>query len=160
MGAAPPEVNFSDLSNKPVETVRKLQHSPSRSLRVRRRGDEEDLVLTTASRAAQDDEVMSATTKIFLALMQHDPRVVTLVTEVLPEAFPWVRFLPKEDVQGFVVELVGTLKAADSLDNLAPVAQVIVGWRHTAEVYADPEVLAVLLHQDIEDFGPVPEPPA
>lgn len=158
MGAAL-EVNFSDLSNKPVETVRKLQRSPSRSLRVRRRGDEEDLVLTTASRADQVDEVMSATTKIFLALMQHDPTVVTLVIDVLPEAFPWVRFLPKQDVQAFVVDLVGTLKAAASLDNPAPVAQVVAAWRHTAEVYADPELLAVL-RKDGEDLGPVPAPSA
>jgi hypothetical protein len=157
VSAARPEVNFSDLSNKPVETVRKLLHSPTRSLRVHRRGDEEDLVLTTASRAAQVDEAMSATTKIVLALMEQ-PQVVTHVTEILPVAFPWVRFLPKEEVQAFVVDLVGTLKAADSLHNPVPVAQVITEWRHTAEVYADPEVLAILLRQDGEDFGPVPEP--
>src|SRR6266540_3872220 len=112
MGAAPPEVNFSDLSNKPLETVRKLQRSPTRSLRVHRRGDEEDLVLTTASRAEQVDEAMTATTRLFVALMEQ-PQVVTLVTEILPVAFPWVRFLPKEDVQGFVIDLVGTMKAAD-----------------------------------------------
>jgi hypothetical protein len=160
MSAAPPEVNFSDLSNKPVETVRKLQHSPTRSLRVHRRGNEEDLVLTTASRAEQVDEAMSATTKLFVALMEQ-PQVVTLVTEVLPVAFPWVRFLPKEDVQAFVVDLVGTLKAAESLDNPAPVAMVVTGWRHTAEIYADPELLAALTQDlDGEDFGPVPEPPA
>src|SRR4051812_27825543 len=95
------EVNFSELSNKPVETVTKLQRSPGHRLRIRRRGDEEDLVLTTASRAAQESEVASATTKMFLALMRHDDQARTLATEVLPEAFPWVHFLPTEDVRTF-----------------------------------------------------------
>src|SRR2546423_856090 len=151
------EVNFSELSNKPVETVAKLQRSPSRSLRVRRRGDDEDLVLVTARRAAEVTEVASATTRMFLALMKHDDQARTLATEVLPEAFPWVRFLPAEDVRTFVVELLETMRAAESLHNPAPVAQVVHSWRHTAEVYADPELLKILT-QDGEDFGPVPEP--
>ncbi len=107
-------------------------------MRVRRRGDEEDLVLTTVSRAEQVDEAMSATTKLVVALMEQ-PQVVTLVTEILPVAFPWVRFLPKEEVQAFAVDLVSTLKAADSLDNPAAVAMVVAGWRHTAEIHSDPE---------------------
>jgi hypothetical protein len=151
-----PEINFSDLSNKPVEAVRKLQASPTRSLRIHRRG-EEDLVLITAGRAAQCTEAASATTKLFLALMQHDDQVRTLVTEVIPTAFPWVRFLPKQDVHAFVVELVAALEGAESLQNPAPVAQVVTAWQHTAEVYADPELLTIL-RQDGEDFGPVPMP--
>lgn len=153
------EVNFSDLSNRPVDTVRKLQESPSRSVRVRRRGDEEDLVLVTASRAAEVREVVSTTTAIFVALMQHSPAVRDLVTDVLPTAFPWVRFLPREGVQTFVVELVDVLEAADSLGNPAPVSQLIAEWRHTAEIYADPELLAVL-RKDGEDLGEVPAPEA
>lgn len=151
-----PEVNFSELVNKPVETVRKLQRSQGRVVRVHRR-DGEDLVLATASRAAAETEVSSVTTKLFVALMQHDEGIRTLVTEALPSAFPWVRFLPKEDVQAFVVELVEILEAAESLGNPAPVAQVITAWRNTANVYADPELLAVL-QQEGEDLGRVDEP--
>ncbi len=159
MAIPTPEVNFSDLSNKPVETVRKLQQSTSRALRVRRRGEDEDLMLTTATRAEQTVEAASATTKLFLALMAHDDRTRTLVTEVLPRAFPWVRFLPKEAVREFVVELVDTLEAAESLDNPAPIAHVVAAWRSTASVYADPELLAVL-RRDGSDVGAVDEPPA
>ncbi|HEV8560680.1 MAG TPA: hypothetical protein VGR06_30500 [Actinophytocola sp.] len=88
------------------------------------------MVLTTASRAEQIDEAMPATTKLVVALMEQ-PQVVTLVTEVVPAAFPWVAFLPKEDVQAFVVDLVSTMKAAEPLGNPAPVVQVLAGWRHT-----------------------------
>jgi hypothetical protein len=156
IGTPAPEVNFSDLSNRPVDVVRKLQASPSRSLRIHRRG-EEDLVLTTASRVAQAAAASSATTKLFLALMQHDDRVRSLVTQVLPTAFPWVRFLPKEDVRAFVVELVEVIEAAEALENPAPLVQVISDWQRTAEVYADPELFAIL-RSDGEDHGPVPAP--
>jgi hypothetical protein len=156
MAISPPEINFSELSNKPVEAVRKLRDSPTRSVRVHRRGDEEDLVLVTASRADEVREVASTTTALFVALMQSDARARELVTGVMPKAFPWVRFLPKEDLREFVVELIDTLEAADSLGNLAPVTQVIAEWRHTAEIHADPELLAIL-RQDGQDFGEVPE---
>ena len=153
------EINFSDLSNKPADSVRKLQESPSRTLLVHRRGDEEDLVLTTASRAEEVREVVSTTTALFVALMQHSEGVRDLVTDVLPTALPWVRFLPRKDVQAFVVELVQTLEAADSLGTPAPVVQLISEWQHTAEVHADPRLLAIL-QQDGEDLGDVPEPGA
>jgi hypothetical protein len=153
------EINFSDLSNKPADSVRKLQESPSRTLLVHRRGDEEDLVLTTASRAQEVHEVVSTTTALFVALMQHSEGVRNLVTDVLPTALPWVRFLPRKDVQAFVVELVQTLEAAASLGTPAPVVQLISEWQHTAEVHADPRLLAIL-QQDDEDLGDVPEPGA
>jgi hypothetical protein len=150
------EVNFSDLLNQPKETLRKLQSSPSRSLRVHRRA-EEDLVLTTTSRAEQVGETISATTKLFVAMMKHDDRARALATEVVPEAFPWVRFLPADDVRTFVMELVDALAGGEALDNFAPVAQVVTAWRHTAEIHADPD-LRRALRQDGDDLGPVPEP--
>ncbi|WP_246842825.1 hypothetical protein [Allokutzneria sp. NRRL B-24872] len=147
------------MSNKPLDTVRKLQESPSRSLLVRRRGDEEDLVLTTASRAEEGREVAATTTALFVSLMQHSDEVRDLVTDVLPRVFPWVRFLPKVDMRAFVVELVDVMEAAASLGNPAPVSQLIAEWRHTAEVHADPRLLAVL-GEDVEDLGEIPAPEA
>lgn len=152
-------VPFSELIQKPGDTVAKLKASVSRSLRLKRR-DDGDLVITTAERAEQETAVVSAVTRTFVALMQHDDRARTLLVDVIPEAFPWVRFLPLEDRRAFVVELVDVLRAAESLDppNPAPIAQVIAEWQHTAQVHADPE-LAALLRQEVEDFGPV-SPPA
>ena len=114
-------------------------------------------MLTTAARAEQEHEVMSAVTRTFVALMKSEPAVRTLVTDVMPEVFPWVRFLPAEDVRAFVVELVQTLNAADDLNNVAPVVQVITEWRHTAEVHADPELMRIL-QQEGGDLGQVAEP--
>ena len=159
MGISASEINFSDLSNKPADSVRKLPESPSRTPLVHRRGDEEDLVLTTVSRAEEVREVISTTTALFVALVQHSESVRDLVTDVMPKAFPWVRFLPREDMRAFVVELVETLEAADSLGTPAPVTQLNSEWQHTAEVHADPRLLAIL-QQDGEDPGDVPEPGA
>ena len=67
-------------------------------------------------------------------------RCRTLVMDVLPASFPWVRHLPAHEMRWFSVELVETLGAAAELDNSAAVAQLVTGWKATAEVYADPEL--------------------
>lgn len=103
--------------------------------------------------------MVSATTRMFVALMQRDEAARSLLVDVVPEAFPWVRFLATQDVRAFVLELVETLRAADSLDNPAPVVQVIAAWQHTAEVHADPD-LAARIHLLEGDLGPVPAPAA
>lgn len=151
------EVMFSDLQLKGKAVAEKLRTTPGHSLVIRRR-DAEDLVLVTAERAAQEHAVSSATTRMFVALMQRDGSARELVTDVLPDAFPWVTFLPRADVQAFVVELVSTLRAAESIDNPAPVVQVIESWRNTAMVYADPTLAETLAGSTDDDFGDVPEP--
>lgn len=150
----PVETSWSELLQHPNKTLDKLHGH--RELRVHRR-DAEDLVVTTASKAAQASEVSSATTRMFVALMQSDSRARELVTNVLPTAFPWVRYLPTDDLRAFVLELVDGLERADSLDNPAPVAHLLAAWRATAESYADPDYLAART-QVGQDLGPVPEP--
>jgi len=151
-------VTFSDLQLRGRATVEGwLRRSQSRVLRIQRR-DAEDLVLTTATRAAQAREASSVTARIFVALMQRDPHVRELVNEIVPDVFPWVAFLSRDEVGEFVTELVSTIRAADALDNPTPVVQVIDSWRHTAEVLVDPELTAALTRPTDSDFGPVPQP--
>lgn len=152
------ETPFSELINHPKATVAKLGTAEKRAVRLRRR-DDEDLVLTTAAHAEQEREMVSATTRMFVAMMRHDRAALSLLVDVVPEAFPWVRFLPAEDVRAFVVELVETLRAAESIDNHAPVVQVITEWRHTAEVHADPELFAQLTGE-ASDQGSATIPPS
>ncbi|MET8795809.1 hypothetical protein ABZV91_05025 [Nocardia sp. NPDC004568] len=151
------EVSFSDLQLHGKATVERLRKSPGQVLLVRRR-DAEDLVLTTAARAEVEHKAASVTTQMFVALMQRDPQVRELVTDVLPDVFPWVEFLSREEVQEFVVELVSTMRAADSLHNPTPVVQVIESWRHTAEVLADPVLAKILSSETDGDLGPVERP--
>ncbi|MFC7469961.1 hypothetical protein ACFVVJ_28010 [Streptomyces albidoflavus] len=148
-------VHFSELVNRNRRTLARLEGS--RSLLLRRR-DGEDLVLTTASRAEQDRTVVSAATRMLLAMARRGPGSMELLLDLLPDAFPWVRFLPETDLHAFAVELVDTMRAADSVGNNASVAQLLVEWQHTAEVHSDPELLAALTTDHGEDYGPVPDP--
>jgi len=51
------------------------------------------------------------------------------------------------------------LSAAGELDNGAAVEGIVAGWRSTAEVYADPELFAILTREhDGTDYGPVLPP--
>jgi hypothetical protein len=150
------EAAFSDLINKPKATLLPLTGAHSHSIRLRRR-DDVDLMITTADRYEQEHEVIGMTVRFFGALVLH--RGADVMLELLPDVFPWITFVPVASHRTFLDEFVLTLRGALDLDNFAPVAQLITEWKHTAEVYADPTLLAVL-SREADDFGPVPAPPA
>ncbi|WP_158719343.1 hypothetical protein [Streptomyces sp. NBRC 110035] len=50
------------------------------------------------------------------------------------------------------------MRGADSLGNSASVAQLLIAWQHTAEIYSDPELLAALIRGHSDNYGPVPNP--
>lgn len=136
--------------NKNKQTLARLQESPR--LLLHRRGGE-DLVLTTAARAEQEQTVVSAATRMLVAMARREPGSMELLLDILPDAFPWVRFLPESDLHAFAVELVDTMRAADSISSSAPVAQLLIAWQHTAEVYSDPALLAALTRDHGEDYA-------
>lgn len=148
-------VNFSELVNKNKQTLDRLREAPRLLLHRR---DGEDLVLTTATRAEQDRTVVSAATRMLTAIARHEPGSMELLLDILPDAFPWVRFLPDPDVHAFAVELVDTMRAADSVGNTASVAQTLTAWQHTAEAHSDPELLAALARDHEADYGAAPDP--
>jgi hypothetical protein len=152
------EANLSDLLNKPKATLARL--ASNRRLLLHRR-DAEDLVLTTAERAAQDTAVVRDTTRLVAEMMRREPSVMALAVQVLPTIFPWVRHLPEDARQEFAAEWLDTITAATDLDNNAAVDVLVAEWRSTAEVYADPELYAMLtrkIDDDDVDGGPVPPP--
>jgi hypothetical protein len=156
MTAVPAEANLSDLLNKPKATLERL--AANRRLVLHRR-DAEDLVITTAERAAADTAVVRDTTRLFREMMRKDPMVMTLAVQVLPSVFPWVRHLPEDAWGEFAAEWLDSLSAAAELNNNAGVEGVVAAWQHTAEIYADPELFAILTREhDGTDYGPVPPP--
>ncbi|GAA0325909.1 hypothetical protein GCM10010151_14810 [Actinoallomurus spadix] len=73
--------------------------------------------------------------------------------------FPWVRHLSAAEVREFVVELVDAVRDAAELDVHSNVHRVIVEWRATARILADPELAARLAAPlPDEDHGEVPAP--
>jgi hypothetical protein len=150
------EVPFSKLVQQPKETVAYLEHSKGRRLRLERR-DGHDLILESAERAEAKDHALRMTGNLFFHLMQNDEgaRQVLLA---LPSVFPWVRFLPRDDIRGFLVELVDTLHACADLGNIAALIPVIAAWQSTAEIYSDPELRkAASQSLDGTDYGEVPD---
>lgn len=102
--------------------------------------------------------MVSAATRMLVALARREPGSTELLLDILPDAFPWVRFLPEPDLHAFTVELVDTMRAADSVGNTASVAQLLIAWQHTAEVSSDLALLAALTSSHDEDYGPAPDP--
>ena len=156
MTAVPADANLSDLLNKPKATLARL--AGNRRLVLHRR-DAEDLVITTAERAAADTAVVRDTTRLFREMMRKDPTVMTLAVQVLPAVFPWVRHLNDDERQEFAAQWLEALEAAGELDNGAAVEGLVAAWQHTAEIIADPELFAILTREhDGSDYGPVPPP--
>ncbi|MEU9832814.1 hypothetical protein AB0D67_14920 [Streptosporangium sp. NPDC048047] len=128
-----------------------------RAVRLRRR-DADDLVLMTAERVEGENEVIDLTARLLAALFRDEAGGAEILRRVLPDVLPWTRFLPAPAVEEFLASLSETAPAAASLGNLAPVTQLLVEWRHTAEIHADPRLLAALTAPRGNDFGPVPRP--
>jgi hypothetical protein len=149
--AASESVPFSELLRQPAETADRLTRT--RAVRLRRR-DAADLVLMSADRADAEAEVIDITARLLAGVARRSP---TLLHELLPTALPWVRFLPAADIEAMATEFVAATEAAASLGNTAAISQILIEWRHTAEIHADPDLHRALT-QPLDDFGPVSRP--
>jgi hypothetical protein len=150
------EVPFSNLVQQPKETVARLEHSLGRRLKLERR-DGKDLILESAERAEAKDDALRVTGSLFFHLMQNDEGA-RAVLMAMPSVFPWVRFLSRDEVRAFLVELVDTIHACADLGNLAALMPVIKAWQSTAEIYSDPELRRAATEPlDGTDYGEVPD---
>jgi hypothetical protein len=131
--------NFSDLINKPKDTLAGLSADRASAVRLHRRGGDADLVLTTAERYDRDQAVMGVVGRLLSELLRDlDSLTDTQLRRVMRAAFAWSTFLDDEDLRDFANELTNAMRAAAELNNFAPTATVIAAWRHSAEILADP----------------------
>ncbi|MFJ9628911.1 hypothetical protein ACIRU8_14545 [Streptomyces sp. NPDC101175] len=155
MTAAYEDVPFSELLHHPAATTRRLD--AVRALRLRRR-DAGDLALMRVDQMEQDASVVDFTSRLLAGLVRTEN--IAALRQALPEALPWITFLPDEDITTLLTELVDTARGAVALDNLAPIALLLTQWRHSAEIHADPALLAILTREPDGDLGSVPTPEA
>ncbi|MGH3933116.1 MAG: hypothetical protein ACRDTF_24435 [Pseudonocardiaceae bacterium] len=148
------DVPFTEFIQRPTAATGRL--ATVRALRLRRR-NADDLVVMFAARAEREREVVELAARLLSSLVRHD-NGHALLQELLPEVLPWVRFLPAVDRRVLIDEFTDVTEAATSVDNVAPIAQLLVEWRHTAEVHADPELRALLSAPRSEDHGPALPP--
>jgi hypothetical protein len=147
------DLPFSEFLHHPSAVAERLDDV--RVLRLRRRGFE-DLALMRADQAERDGIVVDFTARLLAGLVRlGSPETIR---RVLPEALPWVTFLPEADVDQLISELATVAQGAASIENLTPVSVLLTQWRHTAEVYADPALLEILIREPEGDLGPVPPP--
>ncbi|WP_322759962.1 hypothetical protein [Frankia sp. Cr2] len=148
-------VSFSDLSKnskRVVDTVERAQR-----VQVTRR-DGENLYLTTEHHDRQREETADVTARLFTALIGNDEgaRAVLLA---LPEVFPWSRHLSADEIREFLADLVNATRDVAELDIHSHLHRVIVEWRATARILADPELTAALTAPlPDEDHGEVYAP--
>lgn len=148
-------IPFSQLVQRPKRTMALLDGSPRRRLRLDRR-DGEDLILESAARADAEDKALKTASLLFFELSKTEAGLSALLM-ALPTAFPWVHFLPPDDLREFLDEFVGTLHACADLGNVAALGNVVNAWRETAEIHSDPELLsAAKAALDGTDYGEVP----
>lgn len=137
--------NFSDLINRPKDTLAGLTGARATAVRLHRRGGDADLMLTTAERYDCDQVVVAAAARLLAELLRDvDALTDAQLRRVLQAVFAWSKFLDDEDLRDFAGELTDTVRAAADLDNLAPVTTVITAWRHSAEISADPALVKIL----------------
>ncbi|MER7960309.1 prevent-host-death family protein [Streptomyces sp. NPDC096030] len=127
-------VTFTELSRNP-RAVTQRAHALGEVRITHRDGEDFDLVSTT--RREHEKTTLSTASRMFLALMKHDPSMRILLL-ALPDLFPWVRHFDEEEVRQFAVELFEALSDAAELGREDAVERVIISARATARVYADP----------------------
>ena len=156
MGTVSDSVPFSELIQHPRETTLRLDKAET--LRLVRR-NQPDLMLATAERAERDAEAFDVTTRLLAGIVAQEPSREVLRSS-LTSVFAWTRFLPDDAVDEFLAEFVQVARASAEIRNLRPVAQVIIEWQHTAEIYADPELYRMLTREYSaeDDYGPVEVP--
>ncbi|WP_194916473.1 DUF6247 family protein [Catenulispora rubra] len=156
MGTVSESVPFSELIQHPRETTLRLDEAET--LRLVRR-NQPDLMLATVERAERDAEVFDITTRLLVGIIAQEPSREVLRSSLMG-VFAWTRFLPADEVDEFLTELVDVARASAEIRNLRPVAQVVVEWQHTAEIHADAELYRRLTreHSTEDDFEPVEVP--
>ncbi|WP_306320433.1 MULTISPECIES: hypothetical protein [unclassified Streptomyces] len=157
MNATVPEVPFTDLLRSPADTAEKLR--TVRAVRLRRR-DADDLFLMRADRMSGEAEVVDFTATLLTTMLTDGEGGTAAIRRALPRVLPWLRFLPDGSAEEMLGELTEVATASRDLDTVTPIAQVLTEWRHSAEIYADPDLLVELTRERGGDAGPVPCPVA
>ena len=150
-----PTVPFSELSKNSKRVAETLDRA--QRVHITRR-DGEDLYLTTARHDQQREETADITARLLAALVRSDNGGRTIL-RALPSVFPWVRHLSADELKDFVAEVIDATHDVAQLDVHANLHRVVVEWRATARVLADPELTAKLTRRlPDEDHGEVTAP--
>ena len=146
------EATLTDFLRDPKSIVEQLERQDV----VLRRRNAGDLRLSLQSRSEADDEGVRFVAHLLGQALADEVLGARLMSAAA--AIPWVTFLPERSRRIFVEELMRAAEAAGELGTMAPLAQLLVEWKATAAIHADP-ALAVELNRPIAEIGSrVPAP--
>ncbi len=140
------EATFTEFLRDPNAIVAKLERQDV----VLHRRNAEDLQLSLRSRSEASDEGVRVLAHLLAQALADDVVRDRLVAAAA--AIPWIQFLPPASRQMFVEEFIRTAEAASELGSMVPVAQLLLEWKSTAAIHADP-MLAVELNRPLEEIG-------
>jgi len=153
IGGVTTEVQWSELQRDPRGVAALADQG---DVRVRRRDGVPLLLVREDSAASAAEGAVSAARALRNALAHLSGDAAA---EVLVEEFAWVDLLPAADRLQFVSDFARAVGASAELGRWSVLAQVLVEWKATAAVYADPALVAELSRPLDDDLGPVPAPP-
>ncbi|GAA3385687.1 hypothetical protein [Cryptosporangium minutisporangium] len=81
-----------------------------------------------------------------------------MAAEALTEEFAWLSLLPADDVKQFVADFIKAARISAELGQWSVPVELLRGWKATATVYADPDLLRQLSGPLNDDLRPVPAP--
>ena len=146
------EVQWSELQRDPKSVAALADQG---DVRVRRR-DGVSLLLVREDRASASAEGAVTAARALRNALAHLSAQGAM--ESLTEEFPWVDLLPDDDRARFAVDFVRAVQASAELGQWEALSQVLVEWKSTAAILADPVLAAELLRPVDGDMGPVPPP--
>lgn len=127
------QVPYSSFLRGPAAVVAALDDG---DVVLERRGTE-SLVLTMEHRFHARQQGLSVAARALRRLAARDPKEAAALLE---EEMPWLRWLPGQELQACLEELLADLEAGADTDNLEPFARSVQAWQSTAEVWADPNL--------------------
>lgn len=146
------EVQWSELQRDPKGVAALADRG---DVRVRRRDGVALLLVREDSAESAAVGALTAARALRNALAHLSPHDAA---EVLTDEFPWLDLLPEAERRQFAVDFVRAVQASAELGRWTVLGQVVVEWRATAAVYADPALIEELTRPLDGDFGPVPPP--
>lgn len=129
-----------------------VTHFLRQTKKVLKRVDKEDVVLSRRGKPPIRISLETRNASASSGLEMAADVLATLTAIELPvhlpaalaQRFPWVRFLPDHERVRFAREFVETLQACASIGKTARLHELVVSWKSTAEIYADPALAADL----------------
>lgn len=127
------EVSYSSFLRGPTEVLPALEHG---DVQLDRR-DGEPLVMTRAHRYRSWMQGMALSSRVIRHLLKEDP---DLAERLLADELPWLQWLPSGEQTDCLSDILTQLAAGAETGTFEPFARAIAEWKHTAEVWADPQL--------------------